>query len=124
MLLITQTPFDIHKAIEALRVIAKDRDLDQFHTPKSLAISVSIEANELVETSQWMSAADETSLKNDQSKLPLIKNEVADVLYYILRLSDVFEIDLNEAFWAKLEDSKKKYPVMLAKGNAKKHTEL
>lgn len=99
-----------------------ERDWKQFHTPKDLAISLNLEAAELLEHFQW---------KNDKEIEQYIKThkkaigaELSDILSYILILSHDLAIDLGEAFYAKKNADKKKYPVAKAKGKHLKYTDL
>ena len=105
-----------------LRHFAEARDWDQFHSPKNLAMALSVEASEIVETFQWLTAEESYNLPND--KLENIKNEIGDVLIYLVRLSDKLGIDPLEAANKKNEINKGKYPIQKAKGSAKKYTEL
>jgi dCTP diphosphatase len=104
---------DIGKMQEKLRQVAKDRDWEKFHTPKNLAISLSVEASELLEIFRWLSDEESMALKNNPEKLNVVADEISDVLYHIVRLADVLQIDLDKAFWAKLKITEKKYPVKL-----------
>lgn len=100
-----------------------DRNWKQFHTPKDLAMSICIEASELLECFQWKSEADiKTYLKSE--KAAEISEEMADVLIYLLNLADVLNVDVIRAATKKLEKNSAKYPIEKAKGNAKKYTEL
>lgn len=92
----------------------KGRDWEQFHTPKNLAASISIEASELLELYQWGESAD------DQA----IKEEVADIFIYLLYFCHDQEIDLWDVVKKKIIKNNAKYPVRKSKGNAKKYTEL
>lgn len=110
---------DLKKAVTDFR---DERDWKQFHNPKDLAISLSLEASEVLEHFQWKNP-DEiqkyiTKNKND------ISEELADVLYWVLLMSNDLEIDISEAFMQKLAKNDKKYPIKKAKGNHKKYTEL
>jgi NTP pyrophosphatase (non-canonical NTP hydrolase) len=107
---------------DALRDFAAERDWEQFHTPKNLAIAVSVEAAELLERFQWLSEAQALALAGDD--LERVREELADVLLYLLRLADVLGIDLEAAADAKLAINAEKYPVDFARGNARKYTEL
>ena len=111
---------DISKIKKKIQEIVDARDWNQFHSPKNLAVSLSIEAGELLENFQWLSDSEELS----PEKLQAVRDEMADVLYHLIRLADVLKIDLNEAFWEKLKKSEAKYPVELSYGNAKKYTEF
>ena len=105
-----------------LRQFAEARDWDQFHSPKNLAMALSVEASEIVETFQWLTEEESYNLPND--KLEHIKNEIGDVLIYLVRLSDKLGIDPLKAAKEKNEINKSKYPTQKAKGSAKKYTEL
>ncbi len=105
-----------------LRKFAEARDWDQFHSPKNLAMALSVEASEIVETFQWLTEEESYDLPND--KLEHIKNEIGDVLIYLVRLSDKLGIDPLKAAEEKNEINKGKYPTQKAKGSAKKYTEL
>lgn len=107
---------------KAMRDFAQARDWDQFHSPRNLAAALSVEAAELLEHFQWLTDAQSRSL--DESKRAAVAEEIADVLLYLVRLSEKLEIDPIAAAWRKLEVNASKYPVELAKGNSKKYTEL
>ncbi len=106
----------------ALRTFAKDRDWDQFHTPKNLATALIVEAAELLEHFQWMDRGDRESLPARQREQVAL--EMADVLLYLIRLADKLEVDLIDAARRKLELNALKYPAALARGTAKKYTDL
>lgn len=114
---------ELSKITDALRKFAADRDWDQFHTPKNLAMALTGEVGELVEHFQWVKDEQIPSLLKDTSKKEAISDEIADVFSYLVRLSDKLEIDIGEAFWKKIDKNNKKYPADLAKGSAKKYTE-
>lgn len=95
------------------------RDWKQFHTPKDLAISLSLEAAELLEIFQWSGTDLDVPEKRDK-----IREELADVLNYCFVLAHDLDLDIAEIVEAKLEQNGRKYPVEKAKGNAKKYTEL
>ena len=100
-----------------------DRNWKQFHGPKDLAVSIAIEAAELMECFQWKSKEDvEKYLASDRSVE--VREEMADVLIYLLNLADVLNIDLLDAAYKKLEKNSGKYPVEKAKDNAKKYSDL
>lgn len=100
-----------------------DRNWKQFHGPKDLAISISIEAAELMECFQWKNKEDiEEYIQSEKSNE--INEEMADILVYLLNLADVLNIDILDAAYKKLEKNSAKYPVEKAKGNARKYTEL
>ena len=105
-----------------LRTFAADRDWDQFHSPKNLASALAVEAAELLENFQWLTEAESQQLQPEA--LAAVRAEVADVLLYLIRISDKLGIDLIAAANAKIVLNAKKYPVDKARGNSKKYTEL
>ena len=107
---------------DALREFAAARDWDQFHSPKNLAIALSVEAGELLEHFQWVKEADSASLKPEQRAR--IAEELADVLLYLIRLADKVDVNLNDAALHKLELNARKYAVDLSRGSSKKYTEF
>ena len=107
---------------EQLRDFAVARDWDQFHSPKNLAMALSAEAGELLETFQWLT--EEQSRRPAPEALAAASDEVADVLLYLVRLADKLGIDLIAAANRKLVANAAKYPVDKARGNSKKYTEL
>jgi len=109
---------------EAIRKFCEERDWDQYHNPKDLAIGIITEASELLEHFLWKSEKDVAGLVNDPAKKEQIEDEMADVLYFLLRLSEKYNIDLSEALLRKIQKNAKKYPVEKAKGSSKKYTEL
>lgn len=115
---------DISKIQEAQRLMVSEREWERFHTPKNLAIAASVEAAELAEIFQWLTDDESLKVPDDPKKMVAVKDELADVLFYLLRIADVLKIDLEEAFWQKFEKSKAKYPVEKSKGHAKKYDEL
>ena len=96
-----------------------DRDWKQFHNPKDLAISISLEAAELLEVFQW-SAEDVTC----ENKMDKIKEELADVVNYCILMADVCGLDLDEIVREKIKRNSEKYPVEKAYGSKEKYTEL
>lgn len=93
---------------ERLRVFAADRDWEQFHTPKNLAMSVAIEAAEIMEHFQWLTPEQGASL--DTTTKREVAHEIADVLLYLVRLADVMGIDMLAAAREKIELNAVKYP--------------
>lgn len=112
---------DIDKLIEKLRDFAEERDWGQFHSPKNLSMSLTVEAAELLEQFQWLTEEQSSAL--DQKQLGRVEEEVADIFLYLLRLSDVLDLDLINAAKKKLVTNEKKYPVELVKGSSKKYNE-
>lgn len=106
----------------ALREFASERDWDQFHSPKNLAAALSVEAAELLEIFQWLTEAQSANLEPRQ--LDSVREEMADVFLYLLRIADRLGIDLVEAADAKLARNAEKYPVDRARGRSDKYTDL
>lgn len=102
------------QTLAALRAFVAERDWDQFHSPENLAKSISIEAGELLECFQW-------SPDFDQEQ---VEAELADVVTYCIHLANKIGVDLDEIVMKKLESTKTKYPVELAKGRMTKYTQL
>lgn len=100
---------------QAIDHFVEERQWAQFHTPANLAKSISIEANELLECFQW---------KESEYSLEHVKEELADVLNYCLRMASVLDLDIREIILQKIEKNALKYPVEKARGNAAKYTEL
>lgn len=110
--------------MERLRRFAQERDWDQFHTPKNLVMALSGEVGELNELFQWLTPDQSRSLMDNPVKAEAVRDELADILSYCLRLADQLGVDLEAALVAKMAKNASKYPVHLAKGSAAKYTEL
>ena len=106
--------------LEELKTIIHDftveRDWDQFHNGKDLAMALSIEANELLEAFLWKDA--------DKVKVHKVKEELADVFNYAFLIAEKYNLNVREIILQKLQKNAEKYPVEKAKGNAKKYTEF
>jgi NTP pyrophosphatase (non-canonical NTP hydrolase) len=113
---------DIQALQAALSVFASEREWEQFHSPRNLAAALSVEAAELLEHFQWLT--DEQSRSMPEAKRDAVAEEVADVLLYLLQLSDKLGIDPLDAARKKLQLNAIKYPVERAKGTSKKYSEL
>ena len=96
-----------------------DRNWKQFHNPKDLAISISLEAAELLEVFQW--SADDVICESKKDK---IKEELADVVNYCILMADACNLDLDEIVQAKIKRNNEKYPVEKAYGSKEKYTEM
>ena len=112
---------DIDKIKNDLRKFAEDRDWEQFHSPKNLTMALSGEVGELTEIFQWLSEEQSKKENIADEDLEKVREEVADILLYIIRLSDKLDIDLEHAVLDKLKINKEKYPIQLSKGNATKY---
>lgn len=102
----------------------RKREWGIFHSPKNLAMSIAIEAAELMEIFQWVDADESRSLSRQIDTLEKMKDEIADILAYCLDMANVTGIDLAAAFSEKMDKNNLKYPVDKARGSAKKYTEL
>ncbi|CAN5876882.1 nucleotide pyrophosphohydrolase [soil metagenome] len=107
---------DISELIEALQKFRDERDWEQFHNPKDLALAINVEAGELLEQFLWKEAADATKEK--------VKEELADILSFCLLLANNYGFDVKQIVLDKIRSNATKYPVEKAKGTAKKYNEL
>ena len=115
---------DVKKLVQLVAEFRDKRDWKQFHNPKDLAISISIEAGELLELFQWKNETEAKAILADPAKRKRVEEELADIMIFCLSMSDATGIDIEEAVMKKLEQNEKKYPIEKAKGSAKKYTEL
>lgn len=109
----------MEELIQKITAFRDERDWGQFHNPKDLAISLNLEASELLEIFQWKS--NEEAIAKSKDKL---QDELADVLYYVLLMCNDLNIDPKKALIEKLKKNAEKYPVEKAYGSNKKYTEL
>lgn len=107
---------DVEEILSKLRKFNQERDWDQFHNGKDLALAISIEANELLECFLWKSP--------EEAKLDKVKEELSDVLNFAFQMADKYGFDIKEIMLEKLKKNAEKYPVSKAKGSAKKYNEL
>ena len=105
---------------EAIRRFIEERDWEQFHSPKNLAMALSVEASEIVEHFQWLT--EEQSRNLPPETLAELREEIGDVLIYLTELAEKLEIDPVEAAKVKLEINQRKYPAAQVKGKADKYT--
>ncbi len=103
-----------------LRDFVRERDWEQFHSPKNLAMAMIVEAAELVEHFQW--ATEQQSRELPADKLAEVEQEVADTFIYLLRLSDVLGVDLIDAAHRKMDRNAQKYPAEMVRGRNDKYT--
>ena len=105
-----------------VREFAQFRQWQPYHTPKNLAMALIVEAAELVEQFQWLTPEESATLSAEKHEA--VRQEVADVLIYLIRLADILDIDLLDAATAKIEINARKYPVDKARGHANKYSSL
>jgi len=108
--------------IKKLRKFAKDRDWEQFHSPKNLSMALAVEVAEILEIFQWLTEEQSRSL--DPKTLEKVKEEIGDIQIYLARLSDQLGFSPIDAAQEKLQQNQKKYPPEKAKGSAKKYTDF
>ena len=104
-----------------IRRFADERDWDQFHTPKNLAMALIVEAAELVEHFQWLTSEESQSLP--AGKKAEVEAELADILIYLVRIADKLDIDLHSAALKKLQRNAEKYPAEKVRGKSRKYSE-
>ena len=103
-----------------IRLFADNRNWDQYHSPKNLAMALIVEAAELVEHFQWMTEDESSKIDPDVHKE--ISQEIADIFVYLIRLSDKLNIDLINSANDKMDLNEKKYPAEKVRGSSKKYT--
>jgi dCTP diphosphatase len=112
---------DIKHLQKEIQNFATDREWDQFHNPKNLAMALTVEAAELLEIFQWLDF-EASKLNSDPDTLHKATDEVADIAIYLLRIADKLNINLEEAISQKLIKNAEKYPANKVRGSAKKYT--
>ena len=112
----------MEEVIERIRAFRDERDWLKFHDPKNLAVSIAIEAAELLEEFQWLDR--EQSERHAAEHREAVSDEIADVAIYLIELADILEIDLATAINAKLDKNAVKYPVEKSRGKSTKYTQL
>ncbi len=104
-----------------LQEFARERDWEQFHSPKNLCMALIVEAAELVEHFQWLSQSESQALEPDRKHE--VAEEMADIFIYLLRLADRLDVDLLQSARDKMGRNAEKYPVDRVRGSARKYTE-
>jgi NTP pyrophosphatase (non-canonical NTP hydrolase) len=112
---------DLRELKERLRIFVAERDWEQFHSPKNLSMALSVEASELVELFQWLT--EEQSVAPDEKLRRRAAEELADVLWFLVRIADVLDVDLLEAAEAKFGKNAEKYPAERVRGQSRKYDE-
>lgn len=113
---------EVKNIIEKIKKFRDDRDWMQFHDPKNMAVSIILEASELLEHFQWKTIKEVEEYANQNQDE--IKDEIADIALYLFELADNLDIDLIDAMGKKLAKNEKKYPVEKAKGRHTKYNKL
>ena len=114
---------NIKQLKEMVKAFCEERDWDQYHNAKDLAIGIITEASELLEHFRFKSGTEVDNLFKEKFKKDEISEELADVLFFILRFAEKYHIDLSDELKKKLDKNVQKYPVEKAKGSNKKYTE-
>ena len=112
---------DIQKLSDALDQFATDRNWEQFHSPKNLLLALTGEVGELAEIFQWMGDVEARSAGETAATAQAVKDELADVLFYLVRLASVLKVDLNAAAVQKLRSNAIKYPIETSHGISTKY---
>ena len=112
---------DIEALQQRLSDFAEARDWDQFHSPKNLSMALTAEAGELMEHFQWLTQTQSATLAPE--KLQEVEEELADILIYLVRLTDKLQVDLPAAVDRKISINEAKYPAERVRSSAKKYTE-
>ena len=109
---------------EAVAQFAREREWEQFHSPKNLAMALTNEVGELIEIFQWLTEDQSRQAGNDPKTAEAVRDELADVQIYLSRLAYVLGVDMNEAVTNKIAKNAQKYPADKVRGTNKKYTEL
>ena len=109
----------VSELISAVTKFEAEREWEQFHSPKNLAMGIAVETGELLEHFIWIDEAESREVVNDKEQLNQIKEEMADVFCYLLNLAQVLKIDLSEAFYEKMKLNAQKYPAEKYRGRYK-----
>jgi len=112
---------ELEELRNAIRRFADERDWNQFHSPKNLAMALIVEAGELVEQFQWLKQSESHDLPLE--KFEAVEEELADIFVYLIRIADKLDINIVKAAQKKIRLNESKYPVEIVRGKAKKYTE-
>jgi NTP pyrophosphatase (non-canonical NTP hydrolase) len=112
---------DFNTLRDRLKAFAQERDWEQFHSPKNLAMALIVEAAELLEHFQWLTPEQSESLDEDRRRE--VELEMADIFIYLMRMCERLDVDLLEVVEEKIKLNEKKYPADKVRGSAKKYTE-
>lgn len=114
----------IEQLKELVKIFCEERDWDQYHNAKDLAIGIITESSELLEHFRFKSGKEVEELFEQKRKKEEISEELADILFFILRLAEKYKIDLSQELQKKLEKNSERYPIEKSKGLNKKYNEL
>jgi len=116
----SQTSFEEIKS--KIKKFVRERDWEQYHSPKNLSMSIAIEAAELMEHFQWLTIEESKKLLKNNKKRSEIEDELADITIFILDFCNLFNINIEKSILGKLKKSAKRYPAHIVKGKAHKYT--
>jgi len=115
--------YSVKELSDKVQAFCEERDWNQFHNPKDLAIGISTEANELLDIFRFKNEEDMQEIMSNPAKREHVEEELADVLFFVLRFAQMNDIDLKLALDSKIEKNAKKYSVENSKGQNKKYNE-
>ena len=119
----TKETLDLETIKEKLRKFSQDRDWDQYHSPKNLAMAMSVEVAELLEIFQWSNDGGMEKIEDKETKKQ-IEEEIADIFNYLVKFVDLMDLDLEELSLEKIKKNDMKYPVNKFKGKSDKYNKL
>jgi len=111
---------DVVRLQQRLAEFARERDWEQFHSPKNLSMALAAEAGELMEVFQWLTEAESSALTSGDKGWELARDELADMQIFLLRLADRLGVDIEAAVEAKIKRNAERYPVEQVRGDATK----
>ena len=113
---------DLPEIKKRLAEFAAARNWDQFHSPKNLSMGLAAEAAELLEIFQWLTEKQSTEIITDEKEMAHVREEIADVFIYLVRLADKLNVDIEKAVLEKIEINEARYPIELSRGSATKYS--
>ncbi len=116
---LTDSQSTLSDLMHLVRSFEEERDWEQFHTPKNLAMGVAVETGELLEHFLWTTPEESQQIKDDPEQLHQVGEEIADVFAYLLSLSNCLGIDLSDTFYRKMQRNMEKYPADKYRGKYK-----
>ena len=119
----TKEKLDLKTTKEKLRKFSQERDWDQYHSPKNLAMAMSVEVAELLEIFQWSNDGGMEKIEDKETKKQ-IEEEIADIFNYLVKFVDLMDLDLEELSLEKIKKNDMKYPVNKFKGKSDKYNKL
>ena len=113
----------LNLSLSKVKAFCEERDWDQFHDAKELAIALSIEASELLELFRWKSPEEVRAVMADEARSKKVEQEMADVFFFLLRMAQLYDIDLGNALQEKIRDNEARYPAEKFKGSNRKYSD-